>query len=165
MDSRIITLFGDEDKAPESTAGVRPKKSVESKTPLALQPEWTAEKAYYTIGEVALLFGLAASAVRFWTKEFGINVRTTPKGDRLYTPKNITELRAINHLVKERGFTIAGAKAKLKEGVNTGPVAEGARKKSRTSSKVNLPHTAAMDLRASLLGLRATLLAIRNSLS
>lgn len=164
MDSRIITLFGDEDKAPESTAGVRPKKNLESKAPLALKPEWAPEKSYYTIGEVALLFGLAPSAVRFWTKEFGMKVRTTPKGDRLYTPKNIGELRAVYHLVKERGFTIAGAKTKLKEGVATTSSVP-SQKKPRTSKSTALPHTAAMDLRASLLQLRATLLAIRNSLS
>lgn len=164
MDARIVTLFGEEDKAPESTAGVRPKKNTESKTPRALAADWTPEKAYYTIGEVALLFGIAASAVRFWTNEFGFKVRTTPKGDRLYTPKNITELRAVYHLVKERGFTIAGAKAKLKEGVKTTAVAK-PKKSSAASRAAAIPHTTVVDLRASLLQLRATLLAIRNNLA
>ncbi len=164
MDSRIITLFGDEDKAPDSTAGVRPKKAVESKTPRALAADWAAEKSYYTIGEVAILFGVAASAIRFWTNEFGFKVRTTPKGDRLYTPKNITELRAVYHLVKERGFTIAGAKAKLKEGVKTASTAK-PKKASAASRSAAIPHTAVVDLRASLLQLRATLLAIRNNLA
>jgi DNA-binding transcriptional MerR regulator len=164
MDSRIITLFGDEDKAPDSIGGVRPKKKEASKIPLALTPEWVAEKAYYTIGEVAILFGVAASAIRFWTNEFGFKVRTTTKGDRLYTPKNITELRAVYHLVKERGFTIAGAKAKLKEGVKTAGGTK-PRKSSATSKTAAIPHTAVVDLRTSLLQLRATLLAIRNNLA
>lgn len=164
MDSRIITLFGDEDKAPESIGGVRPKKKDASKVPLALTPDWAAEKSYYTIGEVAILFGVAASAIRFWTNEFAFKVRTTAKGDRLYTPKNITELQAVYHLVKERGFTIAGAKTKLKEGVKTASIAK-PKKASAASKAATIPHTTVVDLRASLLQLRATLLAIRNNIA
>ena len=44
-----------------------------------------------------------------------MKVRTTRKGDRLYTPEQVREINTIYHLVKERGFTISGAKAKLKE--------------------------------------------------
>jgi DNA-binding transcriptional MerR regulator len=76
---------------------------------------WQPEKQYYTIGEVAALFKVNTSHIRFWTNEFAMKVRTTRKGDRLYTPDQILEIRTIYYLVKERGFTLAGAKARLKE--------------------------------------------------
>lgn len=77
-------------------------------------PEFDLENKYYTIGEVAALFGVNVSHIRFWTTEFNLKVRTTRKGDRLYNPENIARLRLIHHLVKENGFTIKGAKEKLK---------------------------------------------------
>jgi DNA-binding transcriptional MerR regulator len=77
------------------------------------------EKNYYSIGEVATKFKVRTSHIRFWTVQFGMKVRTTRKGDRLYTPEDIEKLKAIHHLVKDQGFTIAGAKAKLKEAKNT----------------------------------------------
>lgn len=77
-------------------------------------PEFELENKYYTIGEVAALFGVNVSHIRFWTTEFNLKVRTTRKGDRLYNPENIARLRLIHHLVKENGFTIKGAKDKLK---------------------------------------------------
>jgi DNA-binding transcriptional MerR regulator len=91
------------------------KKVVEKKT-IALDTISSDEqKQYQTIGEVAKLFDLNTSHIRFWTKEFNIKVRTTRKGDRLYTRQQIEELKTIYHLVKEKGFTIPGAKTKLKE--------------------------------------------------
>ena len=102
------------------------------------------DKQYYTIGEVAELFKVNTSHVRFWTNEFEIKVRTTRKGDRLYTKEHIAEIKTIHHLVKERGFTLSGAKAKLKE-----------RKKTEV---------AAVDLKTSLLQLRSQLAAIRKQL-
>ena len=91
------------------------KKVVEKKTIVldAISPD--EQKQYQTIGEVAKLFDLNTSHIRFWTKEFNIKVRTTRKGDRLYTRQQIEELKTIYHLVKEKGFTIPGAKTKLKE--------------------------------------------------
>ncbi len=77
-------------------------------------PEWKLDKKYYTIGEVAQLFAVNTSHIRFWTNEFKLKPRTTRKGDRLYNPKDIAELRLIHHLVKEKKHTIKGAKEKLK---------------------------------------------------
>ncbi len=76
---------------------------------------WKPEKNYYTIGEVAALFKVNTSHIRFWTNEFKFKVRTTRKGDRLYKPEQIQEIRLIYHLVKERGFTLAGARTKIRE--------------------------------------------------
>lgn len=77
--------------------------------------DWKGDKNYYGIGEVAGFFSVKTSHIRFWTNEFKLKVRTTRKGDRLYTPDQVRELRAIYHLVKERGFTLSGAKTRLKE--------------------------------------------------
>lgn len=91
------------------------KELKEPKEPTPNLPEdWDGNKTYYGIGEVAELFKVKTSHIRFWTNEFKLKVRTTRKGDRLYTPEQVKELRAIYHLVKERGFKLSGAKAKLK---------------------------------------------------
>jgi DNA-binding transcriptional MerR regulator len=90
------------------------KKERTTKPPANLPENWEGDKQYYSIGEVAALFSVKTSHIRFWTNEFKLKVRTTRKGDRLYTPAQIKEVRAIYHLVKERGFTLTGAKAKLK---------------------------------------------------
>jgi len=74
------------------------------------------EKVYYTIGEVAELFEVNASLIRFWEKEFDIlKPQKNKKGNRLFTPQDLDNLRIIYHLVKERGFTLQGAKEKLKQ--------------------------------------------------
>ncbi len=74
------------------------------------------EKLYYTIGEVAKMFNVNVSLIRFWEKEFEIiKPKKNKKGNRLFTPLDIDNFHIIFHLVKERGFTLQGAKAKLKE--------------------------------------------------
>jgi DNA-binding transcriptional MerR regulator len=76
----------------------------------------TIEKLYYTISEVADFMKLNQSVLRYWESEFEhIQPRKTKKGDRLYTQKDIDELRLIFHLLKEKGYTIEGAKKFLKE--------------------------------------------------
>jgi DNA-binding transcriptional MerR regulator len=73
-------------------------------------------KLYYTIGEVAAMFGENTSLIRFWEKEFDIiQPKKNKKGNRLFTPQDLENLKIIHHLVKERGFTLAGAKKKLGE--------------------------------------------------
>ena len=74
------------------------------------------EKLFYKISEVAEMFSVNISAVRFWEKEFDIlNPHKNKKGNRLFTPKDIKNIQIIYHLLKERGFTVEGAKKKLKE--------------------------------------------------
>ena len=69
------------------------------------------EKLYYTIGEVAQLFQVNTSHIRFWSKEFDvIKPATNKKGNRLYTQADIDNFRKIYHLVKEKGYTLKGAK-------------------------------------------------------
>ena len=74
------------------------------------------EKRYYGIGEVAKAFGVNASLIRFWEKEFdALKPKKNAKGNRKFTPEDIKNLKFIYHLVKERGFTLDGAKKYLKE--------------------------------------------------
>ena len=74
------------------------------------------EKRYYGIGEVAKAFNVNASLIRFWEKEFDvIKPKKNAKGNRKFTPEDIKNLKFIYHLVKERGFTLEGAKTHLKE--------------------------------------------------
>ncbi|AYN66724.1 MerR family transcriptional regulator [Euzebyella marina] len=74
------------------------------------------EKRYYGIGEVAKAFGVNTSLIRFWEKEFdALKPKKNAKGNRKFTPQDIDNLKLIYHLVKERGFTLDGAKTHLKE--------------------------------------------------
>lgn len=74
------------------------------------------EKRYYGIGEVARAFGVNTSLIRFWEKEFDVlQPKKNAKGNRKFTPQDIKNLQLIYHLVKERGFTLEGAKIHLKE--------------------------------------------------
>ncbi len=74
------------------------------------------EKLYYTIGEVAGMFGVNASLIRYWEGRFDIiKPHKNRKGNRLFTAKDIDNFRLIYHLVKERGMTLEGAAQKLRE--------------------------------------------------
>jgi len=74
------------------------------------------EKLYYSIGEVSKMFGVNNSLIRFWEKEFEIlKPKKNKKGNRLFTKEDVENLKIIYHLVKERGYTLQGAKDKLKD--------------------------------------------------
>jgi len=73
------------------------------------------EKLYYSIGEVAKAFSVNASLIRFWEKEFAIiKPKKNANGNRYFTKEDIKNLELIYHLVKERGYTLDGAKVYLK---------------------------------------------------
>lgn len=73
------------------------------------------EKLYYSIGEVAEMFNVAPSLIRFWESEFEvIQPKKNRKGNRQFTREDIENVRTIYHLVKEKGFTLQGAKEMLK---------------------------------------------------
>jgi len=72
-------------------------------------------KLYYTIGEVADLFNVNTSLIRFWEKEFSIiKPKKNKKGNRLFTPKDVVNFNMIYILVKKEGYTLDGAKKALK---------------------------------------------------
>ena len=78
--------------------------------------EVKVEKLYYTIGEVAEMFKVNTSLIRFWEKEFDIiKPKKNKKGNRLFTKEDIENFHIIFHLVKERGMTLKGAKQKMKD--------------------------------------------------
>lgn len=78
--------------------------------------EKKVEKLYYSIGEVAGMFNVNTSLIRFWEKEFDIiKPKKNKKGNRLFTQKDIDNFHLIFHLVKEKGMTLKGAQKKLKE--------------------------------------------------
>lgn len=103
------------------------------------------EKRYYGIGEVARAFDVNTSLIRFWEKEFDVlQPKKNAKGNRKFTPKDIKNLQLIYHLVKERGFTLDGAKTHLKE------------EKQKTLSN--------FDIIQKLEGVKAELIKIKNQL-
>jgi len=73
------------------------------------------DKLYYSIGEVAGMFDVNTSLIRFWEKEFDIiKPKKNKKGNRLFTPADIKHFRLIHHLVKQKGYTLKGAQELLK---------------------------------------------------
>lgn len=78
------------------------------------------EKLYYSIGEVAEQFNVAPSLIRFWESEFDlIKPKKNRKGNRQFTKEDIQNVRTIYHLVKEKGFTLQGAKDMLHNDSNS----------------------------------------------
>jgi len=74
------------------------------------------QKIIYKIGEVAKELNVNVSLIRFWEKEFDIlNPKKNKKGNRLFSTEDFNNLKIIYHLVKERGFTLEGAKKKIRE--------------------------------------------------
>ena len=74
------------------------------------------DKLFYSIGEVAQMYNVNVSLIRFWENEFDIlKPKKNKKGNRMFTKTDLENLEVIFHLVKERGITLEGAKKKLKE--------------------------------------------------
>jgi len=78
--------------------------------------DFKIEKLFYSISEVAEIFDVNASLIRYWEKEFSVlKPKKTRKGNRMFTPKDIDHLKVIYHLVKEKGMTLKGAKQRMKD--------------------------------------------------
>lgn len=81
--------------------------------------EHEPQKLYYSIGEVAKMFDVNASLIRFWENEFDVlQPKKNRKGNRLFTPEDIENLKIIHFLVKEKGYTLQGAKEEMKRKSN-----------------------------------------------
>jgi DNA-binding transcriptional MerR regulator len=109
---------------PDSHLAVKPKKrGRKSLKELADDPQIIQEidklkldKQYYPISEVANMFRVNTSLIRYWENEFDIlQPKKNRKGDRLFRPEDIQNLKLIYHLLRERKYTIEGAKQKLRE--------------------------------------------------
>jgi len=86
-----------------------------------LKIEQELTKLYYSIGEVSEMFDVSNSLIRYWEAEFSIlKPSKNSKGDRRFMVKDIRNLEKIYTLVKERGFTLDGAKKELKKKKPTG---------------------------------------------
>jgi DNA-binding transcriptional MerR regulator len=76
-------------------------------------------KMYYSIGEVASMFGVTETSLRFWEKEFpSIKPKKAGRGIRQYSSTDIEEIRKVHHLVKDKGMTLEGARNLLKRNKN-----------------------------------------------
>ncbi len=76
--------------------------------------EKQVEKLYYSIGETAKIIDVPISTIRFWENEFNIlKPMKNKKGNRMFTPMDMKNLRIIHHLLKEEGMTLPGAKKRL----------------------------------------------------
>jgi len=76
--------------------------------------EKAVEKLYYSIGEVSEMLGVPVSTVRFWENEFDIlKPIKNKKGNRMFTPVDIKNLKIIYHLLKDEGMTLPGVKKRL----------------------------------------------------
>ena len=76
--------------------------------------EKQVEKLYYSIGEAAAMLDVPVSTVRFWENEFDVlKPMKNKKGNRMFTPADIKNLKIIHHLLKEEGMTIPGVKKRL----------------------------------------------------
>ena len=74
-----------------------------------------AEKLYYSMGEVAEMFDVNQSLIRHWESQFSVlRPKRNKKGNRLFTPQDVENLKRIYHLVKERGMTLEGAKRAMR---------------------------------------------------
>lgn len=73
-------------------------------------------KYYYSIGEVAEMFGVNTSMIRYWENEFDVlRPRKNKKGNRMFTQRDVRYVHMIYHLTKVKGYTLAGAKMALKD--------------------------------------------------
>ena len=105
-------------KGPVKTRGRKPLKDLEGDAEMVNIPEDEIlfQKQYYPIGEVATMFGVNTSLIRYWENEFDIiEPRKNRKGDRFFKPSDIKNLQLIHDLLRRRKFTIEGAREFLKK--------------------------------------------------
>jgi DNA-binding transcriptional MerR regulator len=121
-----------------------------------------ASKAYYRIGEVSSLVGVEPHVLRYWEREFRmIRPVKSPKGQRVYSARDVDKLKRVRELLYTEGFTIAGARKQLRTALTTpAPAAEDAR--THELATVNAAHS---NTRQELLALREEIEAALGALS
>jgi DNA-binding transcriptional MerR regulator len=102
---------------PKSTRGRKAIRDMDAELDKVAVPpdEVLFSKQYYGIGEVAVMFGVNPSLLRFWEAEFGMELRKNRKGDRFFKPTDIKTLQLIHDLLRRRKFTIDGARDFIKK--------------------------------------------------
>jgi len=110
---------------PDSKKNTRGRKSIKEMSLEAARIEVPTDdilyaKQYYGIGEVAAMFQVNASLLRYWESEFDVlKLRKNKKGDRFFRPEDIKNLQLIHHLLRERKYTIEGARDFMKKSKKT----------------------------------------------
>jgi len=102
---------------PKSTRGRKSLKEYNAEPDVVKVPddEILFQKQYYSIGDVASMFNEKTSLIRYWENEFSIlKPKKNKKGDRFFRPEDVKNLKMIYHLLRERKYTIEGAKDFLK---------------------------------------------------
>jgi len=102
---------------PPSTRGRKSLKQYQAGVDMISVPEDEIlfQKQYYSIGDVASMFHENTSLIRYWEKEFSIlKPKKNKKGDRFFRPEDVKNLKMIYHLLRQRKYTIEGAKEFLK---------------------------------------------------
>jgi DNA-binding transcriptional MerR regulator len=102
---------------PKSTRGRKSQKAMAEEVANVQVPpdEQLNQKQYYGISEVAGMFGVNTSLLRYWEGEFSMQLRKNRKGDRFFTPQDIKTVQLIHDLLRRRKFTIDGARDFLKK--------------------------------------------------
>lgn len=116
--SRPVKNMQDPKEKPKSTRGRKSLKEIELEAENINVPEDEVlfSKQYYSIGDVAEMFNVTTSQIRFWENEFDIlEPRKNRKGDRFFRPVDIRNIELIHDLLRRRKFTIEGAKDFLKK--------------------------------------------------
>ena len=82
-------------------------------------PKKPSRKMFFSMGEVSEMFDVNPSLIRFWEKRFDVlKPHKNAKGNRMFTPEDVENLKLIYHLVKEKGMTLAGAEKYIKDNKN-----------------------------------------------
>jgi DNA-binding transcriptional MerR regulator len=106
------------DATPKNRRGRKSTKEPDAE-PEAMQvpeDEILFKKQYYGIGDVAKMFGVKASVIRYWENSFDVlEPRKNRKGDRLFKPTDIKNLQIIYDLIRRRKFTLEGAREYMKD--------------------------------------------------
>jgi DNA-binding transcriptional MerR regulator len=113
----IIAVKPIDEEKPKTSRGRKSIKemSMEADLPEIPEDEKLFSKQYYGIGEVATMFHVNASLLRYWETEFDVlKPKKNGKGDRFFRPDDIKNLQIIHHLLRQKKFTIQGAKDYLK---------------------------------------------------
>ncbi len=113
----LLKLNEDPEKKVKSTRGRKSLKTHDTEADFMDIPEDEIlfKKSYYSIGDVANMFKVNASLIRYWENEFDIlQPKKNAKGDRHFRPEDVKNLKLIHHLLRERKYTIEGAKEFLK---------------------------------------------------
>jgi DNA-binding transcriptional MerR regulator len=121
----VFDFSAEENKATQAagkaaaTPKTRGRKSVKETTEMMElveipDDEILFQKQYYSIGEVAQMFHVNVSLIRYWEGEFKLKLRKNRKGDRFFTPQDVKTLQLIHDLIRRRKFTLEGARDFLK---------------------------------------------------